>query len=164
MGKISRRGFLRRVAAVATVAALEVLVPSTRVIFDMGPVIQRLRSPAGRYLLEDNFEGYGSVDGTLATPGPGVRTVADWDAGVDVRGAGLTIADGAISWPASSKFVVVQKPGRTIYWFQVKSGDGWQILWTDTLDSLYPVWHPSQEPLPPFAPLRPIDHPLDGFA
>ena len=135
MGKISRRGFLRRVAAVATVAALEVLVPSTRVIFDMGPVIQRLRSPAGRYLLEDNFEGYGSVDGTLATPGPGVLRVA-----------------------------IVMRAYGVKYMFQDKSGDGWQVWRTDTIDSLYPVWHPSQEPLPPFAPLRPIDHPLDGSA
>jgi len=87
--KISRRQFLATLAAAAAGALIAGVVK-----VEPEPVLDVDVVAAGRYLLEDNFDGYGSVNGTLATPGPGVRTVVDWDAGVDVRGAGLTIADG----------------------------------------------------------------------
>ena len=81
---------------------------------------------------------YLTVDGTQATPGPGVRTVMDWDAREDVRGIDLKLA-------------VIMRPGLTTYYYN--DGTGWRWRFKREM-ALYPTYSTDDVPIT-FEPWEP---------
>ena len=95
--KLTRRQFLATLATAAVGALIGGVVQVEEPALEAD--VQAV--PLGRYLLEDNFDNAGSVDGTLATPGPGVRHVigGEWaciDNGVIVFRGRLVYALGEV--------------------------------------------------------------------
>jgi len=135
--KLTRRQFLTTLAAAAAGALVSGVVK-----VEAEPVAEVDVVPLGpQYLLKDDFDDmawtepatawYLTVDGTQATPGPGVRTVMDWDAREDVRGmtmdAGILSTDwndpwidyGRLSFYVTEDRIVVKDGGMlTMRWLQ----------------------------------------------
>jgi len=72
-----------------------------------------------RYLLNDEFRdarAAGAVNGTFATPGPGLRTVTDTNGKISTVGGVLNFATGAAVNDAVRYEVQARLAGRTLYW------------------------------------------------
>jgi hypothetical protein len=86
---------------------------------EIRPSVARLSIPTVAYLLNDEFttaRGAGSVNGTNAEPGPGVRTVVDSNGKISTIGGVLNFATGAAVNDAVRYELQARTAGRTLYW------------------------------------------------